>query len=312
MPYLSYRNFLNIFKYNQKLQKKLEISKNDYIKYNQIEIDIIPIEFNKNIDKQNIINFFSIEKAYYHIFINDKEIKRRNYLKKDDYSKKIKIVIEPQIKSLKRLFYNCKYIKEINFVNFNRIDISDMSYMFYYCENVVNINLTKFKTNNVINMQSMFSGCKKLQQLNVSNFDTSKVETMKKMFEGCDSLNELDLSKFNTSKVTNMSKMFRNCFNLKKLIISNFDTAKVDEMDEMFFQCKMLKSLNVSSFDTRHVFNMEYMFSICISLIDLDITNFYFDRNAFIDNIFEGCSNELKDKIKKQNKKLPKNAFGYF
>ena len=82
-------------------------------------------------------------------------------------------------------------------------------------------------------------------------------------------------------------------------------------MNEMFFQCKMLKSLNVSSFDTRHVFTMEYMFSLCSSLIDLDITNFYFDRNAFIDNIFEGCSNELKDKIKKQNKKLPKNAFGY-
>ena len=50
----------------------------------------------------------------------------------------------------------------------------------------------------------------------------------------------------------------------------------------------------------------------CSSLIDLDITNFYIEPNTYIDDIFEGCTTELKDKIKQQNKKLPKRVFGYF
>ena len=139
ISYLSSKKILLICKNNNNLQKRLEISKNDYIKYNQIEIDIIPVEFEKNVNKQAIINYLSVEKAYYHIFINDKEVKRRNYLKKNNFSKKIKIVIQKEIKSLKRLFYNCKYIKEVNFVKFNRIDILDMSYMFYHCENLETI-----------------------------------------------------------------------------------------------------------------------------------------------------------------------------
>ena len=56
--YLNTRFYLKLFKYNKKLKKRLDITKKEYKLYNQIEIDIIPIEFNKNIDKQNIINFF--------------------------------------------------------------------------------------------------------------------------------------------------------------------------------------------------------------------------------------------------------------
>ena len=62
---LSSRNILLIFKNNKNLQKSLEITKNDYIKYNQIEIDIIPIEFEKSTNKEVIINYLSKEKAYY-------------------------------------------------------------------------------------------------------------------------------------------------------------------------------------------------------------------------------------------------------
>ena len=174
--YLCPKSYLIIFKYNKNLREKLEISESNYKKYNQIEIDIIPIEIEKNSDKHTIINFFSVEKTYYHIFIDDKEIKRRNYLKKKDNAKKIKILIDPEIKSLKRLFYRCEYVKEITFVNFNRSDIIDMSYMFLGCINLENINLNKFKACNVIRMNNMFDGCSKLKQLNVSSFDTSKLK----------------------------------------------------------------------------------------------------------------------------------------
>ena len=54
ISYLSSKKILLICKNNNNLQKRLEISKNDYIKYNQIEIDIIPVEFEKNVNKQAI------------------------------------------------------------------------------------------------------------------------------------------------------------------------------------------------------------------------------------------------------------------
>ena len=155
---LSQKFYLLLFKYNKRLQKKLELTKKDYKTYNQIEIDIIPIDLEKN-KKNTIINYFFDEKAFYHIFLDDKEIKRKNYFKKKDNVKKIKVLIDMEIKSLKRLFAECKYIKEINFVKFNRKDITDMSYMFSGCINLTNLNLDKIKTDKVVRMNHMFANC---------------------------------------------------------------------------------------------------------------------------------------------------------
>ena len=153
---LSTKLYLEIFKYNKKLKKKLELSKKDYKIYNQIEIDIIPIELDTE-RKNTIVNYFYDEKSYYHIFIDDKELKKRNYFKKKENVQKIKVIIDMEIKSLKRLFDGCKYIKEINFVKFNRNNIFDMSYMFRGCQNLIKINLSKLKTRNVIRMNYMFA-----------------------------------------------------------------------------------------------------------------------------------------------------------
>ena len=60
---LSTKLYLEIFKYNKKLKKKLELSKKDYKIYNQIEIDIIPIELDTE-RKNTIVNYFSDEKSY--------------------------------------------------------------------------------------------------------------------------------------------------------------------------------------------------------------------------------------------------------
>ena len=110
--YLNPRYYLLLYKYNKKLQKKLELTKKDYKAYNQIEIEITPTDLIKN-NKNTIINYYYDEKAYYHLFIDDKELKKRNYFRKKENVKKIKVIIDFEIKSLKRLFHDCKYIKEI-------------------------------------------------------------------------------------------------------------------------------------------------------------------------------------------------------
>ena len=83
-------------------------------------------------------------------------------------------------------------------------------------------------------------------------------------------------------------------------------------MNNMFDDCGKLKSLILSpTFRTNNVENMCCMFSDCSSLINLDISFFNFRSISDIRDMFSGCSNELKNKVREQNYKIKKKAFIY-
>ena len=46
------------------------------------------------------------------------------------------------------------------------------------------------------------------------------------------------------------------------------------------------------------------MFEGCSSLKELNISNFNFSNEAYVNNMFKGCYDELKKKIKEQNKNI--------
>ena len=71
---------------------------------------------------------------------------------------KIKIIIDEDIKSLHKLFNECKCIKKINFIKFNKNNIHDMSFMFFECRSLKELNLNNFNTINVTDMSWMFCG----------------------------------------------------------------------------------------------------------------------------------------------------------
>ena len=145
---------LKIVKYNKKIQNRLNLSVNDYEEYCKIEIEIIPIK-----DKYGkFINIKKNDKLYYHIYFNDnkEEIKNKYEIKEGDKVKKIKIIIDYQIKSFEKLFFWCGCVESINFKKFYRNNINDMSYMFCGCSSLKKLNISNFNTNNVTNMNSMF------------------------------------------------------------------------------------------------------------------------------------------------------------
>ena len=190
---------LKLIKYNKLLKERLELGIIDYKNnFEQIEIELIPIVKK---DKNIFINFTS-KKGYYHIYFNNevKEIKRYYFTRKDNV-KKIKVIIDNEVKSLEKLFQYCNCIEKINFIKFNREDINNMNCMFSGCVSLKDLNINNFKTDNVINMSWMFSGCHLLNILNVSKFNTKNVKDMSRMFFGCLSLKELNLDNFDTSKV---------------------------------------------------------------------------------------------------------------
>ena len=201
---MSKKKKLNIVKYNKRIQNRLNLNLKDYKEYCEIEIEIIPI-------KDELGRFINInwdDKLYYHIYFNDnkKEIKKKYYINKEDKVTKIKIIIDYQVKSFKKLFW-CKCIESIRFKKFYRNNITDMSYMFYNCSSLKELNFTNFNTNNVRNMRYMFSGCSSLEELNLTNLNTNNVTNMSNMFYGCSSLKEFNLSKFITDKVTDMCSL---------------------------------------------------------------------------------------------------------
>ena len=174
---------LEIVKYNKKIQNRLNLDVKDYKEYCEIEIEIIPT---KDIYGA-FININENDKLYYHIYFNDdkEEIKNKYTIKKKDKVKKIKIIIDYQVKSFQKLFFNCYCIESINFKKFYRNNIIDMSHMFFCCSSLKELNLTNFNTDNVTNMSYMFCGCRSLNELNLTNFNTNNVTDMRWMFVGC-------------------------------------------------------------------------------------------------------------------------------
>ena len=177
---LEKKKSLNIIKYNKNLKKRINININDYKEYLELNSSI-EIEINPKINKYcKFINFKDEDNIYHHIYFNNnKEEIKRNYIKKNEGIKIVKIIIDYQIKSFEKLFKDCKFIECIYFKKFYRININ--------------------------NMESMFSGCSSLKEIKgINNFNTINATNMGGMFQGCYELEYLDLSNFNTMNVTNI------------------------------------------------------------------------------------------------------------
>ena len=237
---LSKRKYLCLIIHNKKLQSKLNISIDTYIKYyNQIEIEIIPDKNPINNNNKFINIMDERDKSFYHIYFNNENVEiKRNYFTINEDVSKIKVLIDMEVKSIEGLFYECYSIKEIKFIKFNRTDFNNYQYMFYFCLNLENIDIKKLKTNNVENMDNMFFLCEKLEKLDLSNFITDKVKTMLNMFDSCSSLKELNISNFKFNDSTDVKLMFNYCSQTLKNEIKNKymdinDDAFDDETDYM-------------------------------------------------------------------------------
>ena len=235
---LSKNKLLDLIKYNKKIQKRININIKDYQEYSEIyssiEIEIIPV-----INKYGrFININKEEKKYYHIYFDDnKKETKRVCFNQSEQIKKIKIIIDYQVKLIEYLFYACDCIESINFKKFSRNNITNMGCMFYRCLSLKELNLSKFNTINVTNMDSMFYGCSSLKEINLSKFNTNNLTNMNNMFRECSSLKKIDLSNFNTNNVTNMSHMFSGCSSLEELNLSNFNSNNGINMYCMFHGC---------------------------------------------------------------------------
>ena len=179
-----------------------------------------------------------------------------------------------QVTNMRYMFYNMTSLTTLDLSNFDTSQVTNMDSMFRVMSNLTTLNLSSFNTSQATDMSYMFSEMSNLTTLNLSSFNTSQVTTMSGMFSGMSNLTTLGLSNFDTSKVVNMYVMFRGMSNLTTLNLSNFDTSKVKDMSAMFSGMSNLTTLNISNFDTSKVTDMRFMFSGMSNLTTLDLSNF--------------------------------------
>ena len=110
-----------------------------------------------------------------------------------------------------------------------------------------------------------------------------QIKSFSKLFSFCECIESIKFKKFYRNNVTDMRSMFRLCSSLKELNLINFNTNNVTNMSDMFRGCSSLKELNLNNFNTNNVTDMSYMFS--------------------------RCSDDLKRKIKSENKNIKDSAF---
>ena len=121
---------LEIMKYNKNIQERLEMGIDDYKdEYLKTEIEIFPKKYQGG-KEIKFINISNIEnKSNYHIYFNDNNIEIKSiYFTGNDHVSKIKIILDKEFKSFHELFYECTTIEKINFIKFNRTDITNMNF----------------------------------------------------------------------------------------------------------------------------------------------------------------------------------------
>ena len=257
---------------NMTKRKKLEIAK--YNKKTQNRINLSVKDYKVYSETFTPIEIEIIPtKGKYGKFINIDENDKLYY----------HIYFNDNIKEIKNKYEINKKDKVTKIKIIIDYQVKSFKELFYDCYCIKSINFKKFYRNNITDMSLMFNGCSSLKELNLNNFNTNNVTDMSGMFYGCSSLKELNLNNFNTNNVTNMSGIFSGCSSLKELNLNNFNTNNVTDMSGMFNRCSSLKELNLNNFNTNNVTNMSYMFT--------------------------GCSDDLKRKIKSENKNIKDEAF---
>ena len=240
---------------------------------------LIIMKYNKKLQKRlklNINDYEEFSKVEIEIKVVDDKIGKFINMPKRD-KKYYHIYFDNSNEEIKRnyLYKNDKF-KTIKII----IDYKVKSFkeLFSRCECISSIIFNKFYRIDITDMSYMFYKCSLLKELVLYNFNTKHTTYMNGMFYGCNSLKELNLSNFNTNNVTDMSDMFNNCLSLEELNLSSFIKNKVVDMNRMFYGCLSLKELNLSSFNI--------------------------NNTTYINAMLNGCPNELKKKIKEQDKNL--------
>ena len=284
---ISQRKFLNIIRYNEKLQNLLNKTIVDYYEeYSKIVI----IEITLSIPQSE--KLYGKLSKYNNIYINgNKEEFKKDYFDSEDNGKTITIKEYSVCYFPLKIFHDWKYVEKFDIIKYQRPKIKDASYMFRNFENLREINIYDFP-DSCINMADMFCQCNSLEKVKFHNFKGEYVKDMSRMFEECRNLKEVDFSNFNTENVVDMNSMFFKCYKLQKLNVTCFNTKSLKKFDSMFEACYSLKEIDISNFNFDKVETYGLVFKDC-GIQQLKMSFWQIEFAEKFSRIYEGINGKI-------------------
>ena len=247
----------------------------------------------------------------------NKKLKEKLNIKEVDYRKFTQIEIEIFLKEIKEDVDK----RQFDFINWKEGDESFYHIYFDKQKNEAKRNYVKYNESikeikiiiemEIKSLNGLFSDCECVDIIKFTKFERKDITDIKSLFDNCRGLSEVDLKNFKTKNVNDMSYMFYNCSSLENIDLSSFTTENVTNMNSMFSCCYLLQEVDISSFNFNNVNNLSYMFSGCESLMNIEtpLNKFNLRNNINIREMFSDCNDELKEKIKQENKNIKEEAF---
>ena len=296
-------NNVNNNKINNNENKKTD---NNQIKEKQKKSNI-----NTSVNKINLIYFVKSE-GNYNIFgwqfvqnnkdnieliINGEEKILNSSYKLKKRENIISIVIKKNLTNLSKMFYDCKYLRDISDLKYLDVsEVKDFSYMFCKSSSLADIKaLENWDVSNCNTFESMFQECPLLSDIKpLQNWNVSNSKNFKSLFSECSLLKDIKpLENWNVSNVENFSNMFSGCSSLKDIKdLEKWNVSNCKDFSSFFkgfsnlTDISFLKSWNVSNCK-----NFSNMFSGCSSLIDIrGLENWNVSNAENFSNFFYECS----------------------
>ena len=223
------KNEINILikVFKEDINRKIYFLNKEYMKYKE-----------NNLIENNDNNLEYLNELNTELYINEKLVKYKKYFKPNNEGEyRIKLKFNFNLTDCSYMFADCENIIKIDFL-FNSYFVKNMKKMFYKCVNLKEINLLTFDFTNVKDMSYMFSDCENLVSLDLSSF-------YNKIF--CKNLCYLDLSNFTNNNNLNLKCMFHNCKKLKNLNLFINDLKAFDNSKDYYFFHKIdILNSNVS------------------------------------------------------------------
>ena len=216
------KNEINILikVFNEDINKEIYFLNKEYMEYK----DKPSMKINNNLNEKNT-----------ELYINEKKVKYKKYFQPDKEGQyKIKLKFNANLLDCSYMFANCENIITLNF-SICTYFVENMKKMFYKCTNLKEINLLSFDITNVIDISNMFSECENIVNLDLSSFNNKKNTDISYMFYNCKNLCNLNLSNLNFKNVSNLEGMFYKCNKLKNFNLSSFGLKKLDISKDNFY-----------------------------------------------------------------------------
>ena len=211
------------------------------------------------------------------------------------------LVLEDSNIRVDSMFALCTKLTSVDISTIDFSNIKTVYRMFYQCKGLNSINISNHTNlSGIEDFNGMFMGCTNLNTVDIAGTALPNAKTFEGMFNGCTNLITVDITDTALPNAKTFVNMFRECSNLQEIIgLETVSAPKLESINFMFYNCKSLTRIDLSGICPEdYVLISDYntsdyhhncSFLNCSNVEYLDLSNFKI--KGYIGRIFAPLTN---------------------